>query len=59
MMKKNAVNNSFMVDLMNVLAYMKFMETRKLTSLEELELKECLSSMKKEGVGNVVEALGF
>lgn len=59
MMKKNAVNNSFMVDLMNVLAYMKFMETRKLTSLEELELKECLSSMKKEGFGNVVEALGF
>ena len=59
MMKKNAVNNSFMVDLMNVLAYMKFMETRKLTSLEELELKECLSSMKKEGFENVVEALGF
>ena len=57
MMKKNAVNNSFMVDLMNVLAYMKFMETRKLTSLEELELKECLSSMKKEGFENVVEAL--
>lgn len=52
-------NHAFMFDLRNVLAYMKFMESRDLTGLEEQELQECLESMKKDGFENVVKALGF
>lgn len=52
-------NHAFMFDLKNVLSYMEYMKTRDLTGLEEQELQECLDSMKKDGFGNVVKALGF
>ena len=52
-------NHAFMFDLKNVLAYIEFMKSRELTGLEEMELQECLDSMKKDGFGNVVKALGF
>lgn len=52
-------NNAFIFDIKNVFAYMKFMESRDLTGLEEEELQECLDSLKKDGFENVVKALGF
>lgn len=58
-LKEMNINHSFIVDLKNVLAYMKFMETRPLTGLEELELRECLQYLKEGGFENVVKALGF
>ena len=53
------VNNAFLVDLKNILSYIEFTKTRPLTGLEELELRECLDSLRKGGFSNVVEALGF
>lgn len=52
-------NNAFLFDIKNVLSYMKFMESRELTGLEEDELQECLKSLKEGGFENVVKALGF
>lgn len=53
------INNGFLVDLKNVLSYIEFTKTRPLTGLEEMELRECLDSLRKDGFENVVKALGF
>ena len=58
-LKKMNVNNAFIFDIKNVFSYMEFMRTRPLTGLEEMELRECLDSLKKDGFENVVKALGF
>lgn len=58
-LKEMEVNHAFIFDIQNVFSYMKFMETRPLTGLEETELRECLDSLKKGGFENVVKALGF
>ena len=52
-------NPAFVVDLKNVLSYIQYTKERPLTSLEELELQECLENLRKGGFSNVVEALGF
>ena len=52
-------NPAFLVDLKNVLSYIEYTKERPLTSLEELELQECLKYLREGGFGNVVEALGF
>lgn len=53
------IDMSFFMDMKNVLSYVEYMNTRKLTELEQEELKECLDSLRKGGFQNVVEALGF
>lgn len=53
------INNEFYADVRNVLSYIEYMNSRKLTELEEAELHECLESLKKGGFENVVKALGF
>lgn len=53
------INNAFYADVKNVISYVEFMNERKLTSLEQEELQECLESLKKGGFENVVKALGF
>ena len=58
-LKSMNINNAFIVDIKNIFSYMEFMKTRPLTGLEELELKECINSLKEGGFQNVVEALGF
>lgn len=53
------IDMSFFMDMKNVLSYVEYMNTRKLTELEQEELQECLDSLRKGGFQNVVEALGF
>ena len=53
------INNAFWVDIRNVISYIEYTKERKLTGLEEMELQECLDSLRKGGFENVVKALGF
>lgn len=53
------INTSVFMDIKNVISYIEYMNSRELTSLEQLELQDCVESLKKGGFENVVKALGF
>ena len=53
------IDTATFMDIKNVISYVEFMNSRKLTSLEQLELQDCLDSLKKKGFGNVVKAFGL
>lgn len=53
------IDTATFMDIKNVISYVEFMNSRKLTSLEQLELQDCLDSLKKKGFENVVKAFGF
>ena len=53
------LNSAFFMDIKNVCSYIEYMNKRKLTSLEQRELQECIKSLKEGGFENVVKALGF
>ena len=53
------IDTAVFMDVKNMISYVEFMNSRKLTSLEQLELQDCLDSLKKKGFGNVVKAFGF
>ena len=53
------INTSVFMDIKNVISYVEFMNSRKLTSLEKLELQDCLNSLKEKGFENVIKAFGF
>lgn len=54
-----SIDTSTLMDIKNVISYVEYMNSRKLTSLEQLELQDCLDSLKKKGFENVVKAFGF
>ena len=53
------IDTATFMDIKNVISYVEFMNSRKLTSLEQLELQDCIDSLKKKGFENVVKAFGF
>ena len=53
------IDTATFMDIKNVISYVEFMKSRKLTSLEQLELQDCIDSLKKKGFENVVKAFGF
>lgn len=53
------IDTATFMDIKNVISYVEYMNSRKLTSLEQLELQDCLESLKKKGFENVVKAFGF
>lgn len=53
------IDTATFMDIKNVISYVEFMNSRKLTSLEQLELQDCINSLKKKGFDNVVKAFGF
>lgn len=53
------INNEFFMNIKNAISYIEYMNSRKLTGLEQQELQECLEGLKKGGFSNVVKALGF
>lgn len=53
------INTSVFMDIKNVISYIEYMNSRKLTSLEQLELQDCVESLKKRGFDNVIKAFGL
>lgn len=53
------IDTATFMDIKNVISYVEYMNSRKLTSLEQLELQDCIDSLKKKGFENVVKAFGF
>lgn len=53
------INTSVFMDIKNVISYIEYMNSRELTSLEQLELQDCVESLKKGGFENVVKAFGL
>ena len=44
------IDTATFMDIKNVISYVEFMNSRKLTSLEQLELQDCLDSLKKKRI---------
>ena len=42
-----------------MISYVEFMNSRNLTSLEKIELQDCIESLKEKGFENIVKAFGF
>lgn len=53
------IDTATFMDIKNVISYVEYMNSRKLTSLEQLELQDCIDSLKKKGFENVVKVFGF
>ena len=53
------IDTAVFMDVKNMISYVEFMNSRNLTSLEKIELQDCIESLKEKGFENIVKAFGF